>query len=159
MRHRTTARSSSALAISLRFARRSAFALTLSTVAVGRASAQTIPDRATALEVRRRFVMDLDTLQSRFLALANPFPRGAEAFEAFESKSAKDDVRKHLNEGDTKQQIEGLDPERITGTQKFFGGDRTIIETSFAMTDDLHEHLGPLIAYARMNGVVPPWSK
>jgi hypothetical protein len=24
---------------------------------------------------------------------------------------------------------------------------------------DLHEHLGQLIAYARMNGVKPPWSK
>jgi hypothetical protein len=23
----------------------------------------------------------------------------------------------------------------------------------------LHEHLGQLIAYARMNNVVPPWSK
>ena len=34
-----------------------------------------------------------------------------------------------------------------------------IVETSFAMTDDLHEHLGQLIAYARMNGVTPPWSK
>jgi hypothetical protein len=24
---------------------------------------------------------------------------------------------------------------------------------------DQHEHLGQSIAYARMNGVVPPWSK
>lgn len=24
---------------------------------------------------------------------------------------------------------------------------------------DLHEHLGQLIAYARMNGIVPPWSR
>lgn len=22
-----------------------------------------------------------------------------------------------------------------------------------------HEHMGPLIAYARMTGIVPPWSK
>ena len=47
----------------------------------------------------------------------------------------------------------------ITGTQKVFGGDHTIIETSFIMSGDLHEHLGQLIAYARMNGVTPPWSK
>jgi hypothetical protein len=26
-------------------------------------------------------------------------------------------------------------------------------------TTHLHEHLGQLIAYARSNGVVPPWSK
>lgn len=24
---------------------------------------------------------------------------------------------------------------------------------------DLHEHLGQLIAYARMNQIAPPWSK
>ena len=26
-------------------------------------------------------------------------------------------------------------------------------------TTHLHEHLGQLIAYARSNGVVPPWSR
>ena len=88
-------------------------------------------------------------------------PRGPDAFKTFESKSTKADVQKHLKEGFAyaKQTIEGLDPAAITGTKKMFGGDHTIIETSFVMTDDLHEHLGQLIAYARMNGVVPPWSK
>jgi hypothetical protein len=27
------------------------------------------------------------------------------------------------------------------------------------MSGDLHEHLGQLIAYARMNGIKPPWSR
>jgi hypothetical protein len=27
------------------------------------------------------------------------------------------------------------------------------------ISGDMHEHLGQLIAYARMNNVVPPWSK
>ena len=25
--------------------------------------------------------------------------------------------------------------------------------------NDLHEHLGQLVSYARMNQIVPPWSK
>jgi hypothetical protein len=33
------------------------------------------------------------------------------------------------------------------------------METGIGMTADLHEHLGQLIAYARMNGITPPWSK
>ena len=95
---------------------------------------------------------------------ATPSPvvgRGRQAFEAFEAKSSKDSVLKHLDEGFAymKQQIEALPPEKITGTQKLFGGDRTIVETTLIMSGDLHEHLGQLIAYARMNGVVPPWSK
>jgi hypothetical protein len=88
-------------------------------------------------------------------------PRGQDSFKNFETKSTKADVKKHLVEGFayTKQTIGAVDPAAITGTQKLFGADHTIIETSFSMTDDLHEHLGQLIAYARMNGVTPPWSK
>lgn len=55
--------------------------------------------------------------------------------------------------------VGALDPSALAGTKQIFGGDRTIIETSFVMSGDLHEHLGQLIAYARMNGVKPPWSK
>jgi DinB family protein len=190
---------------SARAMRSAALVATLALAASARiAQAQDLPNRETAIEVRKQFVADLDSLQSKFLALANAFPadkyawrpgpgvrsvgevfmhvaseyyvfapmaygaprsplipRGQDSFKNFESKSTKADVMKHLNEGFayTKQQIAGLDPAAITGTKKLFGGDRTIIETSFAMTDDLHEHLGQLIAYARMNGVVPPWSK
>ena len=163
-----------------------------------------VPNRESAIEMRKRFVMDLDTLQSKFLALSEAFPadkyawrpapgvrsvgevfmhvaseyyvytpmsygaarspvipRGPEAFKKFEESSTKADVSKHLKEGFAymKQALEGLTPEQITGTQKIFGGDRTIIESSLVMTADLHEHLGQLIGYARMNGVKPPWSK
>jgi uncharacterized damage-inducible protein DinB len=168
------------------------------------AAAQDVPNREAALAIRKQFLLDLDSLQSRFLALSDAFPpdkyawrpgpgvrsvgevfmhvaseyyvyapmaygaarspvipRGQDSFKTFESKSTKADVQKHLKEGlaYAKQSIEALDPAAITGTKKLFGGDRTIIETTFSMTDDLHEHLGQLIAYARMNGVVPPWSK
>ncbi len=39
------------------------------------------------------------------------------------------------------------------------GRDFTIAQTSLMMSGDLHEHLGQLIAYARSNGVKPPWSR
>ena len=166
--------------------------------------AQGAPNRESALEVKKQFLSDLDTLQSKFLALAEAFPaakyswrpaegvrsvgeafmhvasefyvyapmaygaarspvipRGQDSFKKFESASTKEDVLKHLKEGFAyaKQSINGVDAAQLTGSRKLFGGDHTIVETSFAMTDDLHEHLGQLIAYARMNGVVPPWSK
>ena len=162
------------------------------------------PNREAAVEIRKQFLADLDTLQAKFVALAQAFPadkyswrpapgirsvgeafmhvasefyvyaplaygaqrsplipRGQDSFKKFESMSTKDDVLKHLQEGFTyaKQQIDGMDASQLTGSRKLFGGDHNIVETSFAMTDDLHEHLGQLIAYARMNGVTPPWSK
>jgi hypothetical protein len=88
-------------------------------------------------------------------------PRGQDSFKNFESQSTKEDVLKHLREGFAyaKQQINGIDAAQLTGSRKLFGGDHTIVETSFAMTDDLHEHLGQLIAYARSVGVKPPWSR
>jgi len=162
------------------------------------------PDRASAIEVRKRFVDDLDSLQAKMLQLANAFPEdkyawrpgagvrsvgeafmhvaseyyvftpmaygaarspvippGPESFKKFEASSTKADVLKNLNDGFAymRTNLMALPPERITGTQKLFGGERTIIETSTIMTADLHEHLGQLIAYARVNGIKPPWSK
>ena len=165
---------------------------------------QPMPDQASAIEIRTRFISDLDTLQGKLLQLADAFPadkyswrpgpgvrsvgevfmhiaseyylytpmaygaarspvipREQGALQKFEVNSTKADVAKHLKESFAymKQQLSGLTPAQITGTQKLFGSDRTIVETSFIMTGDLHEHLGQLIAYARMNGIKPPWSK
>lgn len=172
--------------------------------APGALRAQDILPTASAIEVRSRFMTDLDTLQHKFLALAEAIPadkyswrpapgvrsigeafmhvaseyylwtpiaygatpspvikRGQAEMTKFESMSTKQDVIKHLTEGFayTRQAVLGLDQSKISGTQKLFGGDRTIIETSFIMSGDLHEHLGQLISYARMNGIKPPWSK
>ena len=35
----------------------------------------------------------------------------------------------------------------------------TFADGALGIGGDLHEHLGQLIAYARMNQIVPPWSK
>jgi hypothetical protein len=42
---------------------------------------------------------------------------------------------------------------------KFFGRDTTKQQAALMLLFDQHEHLGQSIAYARTNGVVPPWSK
>lgn len=86
---------------------------------------------------------------------------GREGYAAFEKKSTKADVLEHLDAGwdYTKSTVSAADPSSLTGKVKIFGGQYTITETSLGVVGDLHEHLGQLIAYARMNGIVPPWSK
>jgi uncharacterized damage-inducible protein DinB len=189
----------------VRLTRRALTALAaIAIVAPAMRAQQYAPDRATALEVRKEFLTDLDSLHSKFVALAEAFPAdkyswrpapgvrsvgevfmhiasefyfwtptifGATAspvvegnkagFEKFEKMSSKPEVLKHLKEGFAygRQTIAGLDDSKITGLHKSFGHDRQIIEMTLDMTDDLHEHLGQLIAYARMNGVKPPWTK
>lgn len=48
---------------------------------------------------------------------------------------------------------------RMLAKQKMFGEEYTGQQVWIMTTTHLHEHLGQLIAYARSNGVVPPWSK
>ena len=43
-------------------------------------------------------------------------------------------------------------------TVKIFGSDGTAREVLLLIATHAHEHLGQSIAYARMNGIVPPWS-
>ncbi len=42
---------------------------------------------------------------------------------------------------------------------KVFGSNAPKLRVALLPVDHAHEHLGQLIAYARMNRIVPPWSK
>ncbi|MBS1817662.1 MAG: DinB family protein [Acidobacteria bacterium] len=59
----------------------------------------------------------------------------------------------------TKSQFQAADPSTLTGKRAVMGQQRSLNEIALMIGGDLHEHLGQLIAYARMNKVVPPWSK
>jgi uncharacterized damage-inducible protein DinB len=55
--------------------------------------------------------------------------------------------------------ITALSDNDLQTTVKLFGRDRTKRDAVLFLLEDQHEHLGQSIAYARTNGVVPPWSK
>jgi uncharacterized damage-inducible protein DinB len=61
-------------------------------------------------------------------------------------KDLHDNLKK-LSESDLDKEVE------------MFGSKSTIRNVIFVEMGHLHEHLGQLIAYARTNGVTPPWSK
>jgi hypothetical protein len=73
----------------------------------------------------------------------------------------KTQIIDHLNKGFAyaKQQLQTVDPATLTGKRKMMGRDMSVIDGMLFLGGDLHEHLGQLIAYARMNKIVPPWSK
>jgi hypothetical protein len=75
--------------------------------------------------------------------------------------SDKTAVIDHLNKGfaHAKTSIEAIDPATLTGKRKLFGNEVTTLGAASLVAGDMHEHLGQLIAYARMNHIVPPWSK
>jgi uncharacterized damage-inducible protein DinB len=55
--------------------------------------------------------------------------------------------------------IAALSDDDLRTTVKLFGRDWTKQDAVMHVLEDQHEHLGQSIAYARSNGVVPPWSK
>ena len=55
--------------------------------------------------------------------------------------------------------INGLSASDLDAPVKLFGRDMTKQGALMLLLSDQHEHLGQSIAYARSNGVTPPWSK
>lgn len=57
-----------------------------------------------------------------------------------------------------RQTVSGLSDADMTKETKMFGRAQTYQNVLFVYANHLHEHLGQAIAYARENGIVPPWS-
>jgi uncharacterized damage-inducible protein DinB len=55
--------------------------------------------------------------------------------------------------------IAALSDKDLQTRVKLFGEDMTKQDALMLILEDQHEHLGQSIAYARSNGVAPPWSK
>jgi uncharacterized damage-inducible protein DinB len=55
--------------------------------------------------------------------------------------------------------LTGLSDSDLQTTVKLFGREWAKQDAAIYVLEDQHEHLGQSIAYARSNGVVPPWSK
>jgi hypothetical protein len=82
-----------------------------------------------------------------------------ETLPKMEKIAGKSEVIGQLEKGWSyaKAQISSADPAALT--QRYAPWNVSLVEAAFGMTGDQHEHLGQLIAYARTNGIKPPWSK
>ena len=81
---------------------------------------------------------------------------------AFESKkSTKDQSIADLEKSfaHLKQSMQATPAAKLGDQVKLFGQPFTMQRAWILGTTHLHEHLGQLIAYARSNGVKPPWSQ
>jgi uncharacterized damage-inducible protein DinB len=57
-----------------------------------------------------------------------------------------------------RKSVAGLGEQDLQREANLFGRTTTVRDVYFTAAMHMHEHLGQLIAYARINGVVPPWS-
>jgi uncharacterized damage-inducible protein DinB len=83
----------------------------------------------------------------------------AQAFE--KRKATKDQTIADLEKSfaNLKKSMQATTPEKLGDPVKLFGQPFTMQKAWVLGTTHLHEHLGQLIAYARVNGVKPPWSQ
>jgi len=73
----------------------------------------------------------------------------------------KAEVIDHLTKGfaHAKMELGAIDPSTLVGAREVFGQERTTPDLVLFVAGEMHEHLGQLIAYARTNEIVPPWSE
>ena len=78
-----------------------------------------------------------------------------------QSTAAKADVvallrssREHVQ-----QLVRGMTDEQLAAPTRLYGRDVPQWSVLLQLLAHMNEHLGQSIAYARMNGVVPPWSQ
>lgn len=83
----------------------------------------------------------------------------AQAFEA--RKATKEQTIADLEKSfaNVKSAMQGTPASKLGDQVKLFGQPFTMQKAWVLGTTHLHEHLGQLIAYARVNGVKPPWSQ
>lgn len=82
-------------------------------------------------------------------------PRGFEKAGGDKAKTI-DTLKKSFDH--LKQQIQALSQADLDKQIKMFGRDATVRDTVLVLATHGHEHLGQAIAYARSNGIKPPWS-
>ena len=95
------------------------------------------------------------------MSVGAPTALSREESQGLNAITDKAEVIDHLTRGFAyaREQLEALDPASITSARNLFGQERTSPAILFFVGGDMHEHLGQLIAYARTNRIVPPWSR
>ena len=94
-------------------------------------------------------------------AVGAPTALSREESQGLSAITDKAEVIDHLNRGFdyAREQLEALDPATLTSARNLFGQERSTPAIMMLVGGDMHEHLGQLIAYARTNSIVPPWSR
>ncbi len=87
-------------------------------------------------------------------------PEGFDMATYEKSLTKKDDIRKALKESFAHMEgaFMNLSDEDMEKPVDLFGNKTTVRGGYLLLLSHAHEHLGQSIAYARMNGVVPPWT-
>lgn len=99
-------------------------------------------------------------LPNMFMGVTPPEGYGRDWFGSAEDISQKDEVVGHLRTSFDHliSTVEGLSDADLQRSVTVFGRETNWMGAAMLLQTHTHEHLGQAIAYARSNGVTPPWS-
>lgn len=88
-------------------------------------------------------------------------PEGLDFRGMEKNVTKKDDLIRALNDSYAfvYKSLDGISDEDLDRSIRLFGRDATVRLTLMVAIEHSSEHLGQSIAYARMNGITPPWSR
>ena len=92
----------------------------------------------------------------------SPPPEGIDLMSMEKTYTEKEEVLQALRDSyaHLKSTAETISNDDLATRVQFpDGSEYTIKTTMFIITEHIGEHKGQLVAYARMNGIAPPWSK
>jgi uncharacterized damage-inducible protein DinB len=100
-------------------------------------------------------------LPSSFMGVAPPAGYAQEWFGSAEGITDKAEVVGHVRTSfeHLASAVEGLSDADLQKPVNVFGRDTNWMSAAVLLQTHVHEHLGQSIAYARTNGVTPPWSR
>lgn len=94
-------------------------------------------------------------------AVGTPVPNGVDVKAIQAAANDKTKMLQSLNDSFAhfRQAIMAISDSDLDKSQKMFGTQTTVRGAFIMITGHTGEHLGQSIAYARMNGIVPPWTE
>jgi len=116
--------------------------------------------------VRGSILFQIDQAREKLIALANAMPAdkyGWKPGEGVRTTEMSGDKAKTIDAltrsfDNVREAILAMPDSDLDRKIKIFGQDATVRDAMMVLVSHAHEHLGQSIAYARSNGVVPPWS-
>jgi uncharacterized damage-inducible protein DinB len=87
-------------------------------------------------------------------------PEGLDVSKLESTVKTQSEAVKHLNNSFefVRNAVRAMPEAALKDEVDLFGNKATKMSVAFLLADHMAEHLGQLIAYARMNNVTPPWS-
>jgi hypothetical protein len=131
----------------------------------GTTTAQSTDSSAPSYDLKAQALLDLEGVQKKFVDLANAVPADKFAWKPSEDTRSFAEVLMHVA-GERYQilRLMGATPPADFNGKTFekllpkLGPQANAGDVVYILVADAHEHLGQAITYARVNGVVPPWT-